>query len=839
MHEHDGVLNTNPLRRRFLFGLFGFVSVEGVAAKFKPAASPVFRREPVPERLRTRDPRLTVSGVVSQLLAITLLALPLLDYAVIGASGFKRDPTDQPFRRAPMAESPRSIVIPLATNLHWAFDAQLLRTHTVWSGPGLNLRGPPYTAEKNPFLCDFSGTVLWSNSPVFPWSAGGAADKDLCRRPEGDRFIGIDTKQGRVTLTYEWTPPRTKSVRVQESGGILRVGEMNVVVRRLETGPCVEPVRYLAHAEPASGPVSRIGAADMAHERNGDVLFVGARSKAAVEWEFLDQPVDYQHDVVGENNLDSEIGRRHEKGKEARFYLKIPAHTTDITIEIFSAVCRTKAEADQVEQTLPPGLATPHPFKAEAGPTKDTAPQTAREFGGDPMFRRPTSGDEFYHIEHFPVPREIDLLVGGMDWLPNGDLAVCTWPGEVYIVQNAQGPATQAKYRRFARGLNEPLGLKVVQERIYVAQKCELTRLTDTDGDGEADFYETLNDDWGFSGNYHSFAFGPLADKANNFYILLAGQRGRWEVPYVGWCLKMGPTGGKLEGFCSGLRAPNGWATFGPNQDLFVTDNQGEWVGTCKLNHLQRGKFYGFPSGYPAPEAEYSLPKTFEPPAVWFPRKLSPSASGIAVITDERFGPFQGQMLVGDFQNGLVMRVALERVNGQWQGAVWPFVKGFLGAVNRLTMGPDGKLYVGGCKRAWSTAAPMEYSLERVSFTGKSPFEVKEVHAQPDGLELTFTQPVETTAATNVENYAVSQFGYRYWASYGSPEIDQEDKENSSTQIDVAQVRVSSDRLKVTLSLRGWRAGYVTAVRMVDVTSAAGESLWHDTFYYSLIRIPD
>jgi len=166
-------------------------------------------------------------------------------------------------------------------------------------------------------------------------------------------------------------------------------------------------------------------------------------------------------------------------------------------------------------------------------------------------------------------------------------------------------------------------------------------------------------------------------------------------------------------------------------------------------------------------------------------------------------------------------------------------VKGFLGAVSRLTMGPDGKLYVGGCKRAWSTAAPMEYSLERVSFTGKSPFEVKEVHAQPDGLELTFTRPVETTAATNAENYAVSQFRYRYWAGYGSPEIDHEDKENSSTQIDVAQVRVSSDRLKVTLSLRGWRAGYVTAVRMVDVTSAAGESLWHDTFYYSLIRIPD
>src|SRR5213592_4819978 len=195
-------------------------------------------------------------------------------------------------------------------------------------------------------------------------------------------------------------------------------------------------------------------------------------------------------------------------------------------------------------------------------------------------------------------------------------------------------------------------------------------------------------------------------------------------------------------------------------------------------------------------------------------------------------------MLVGDFQNGLVMRVALERVNGEWQGAVWPFVKGFLGAVNRLSMGPDGKLYVGGCKRAWSTAAPMDYSLERVSFTGATPFEVKEVHARRDGLELTFSKPVDPVAAGDMENYAVSQFTYKYSGSYGSPEIDHLGKENSSTPINVAAARVAADRLKVTLSLNDLRAGYVTAVRMADVTSSAGESLWHDTFYYSLIRIP-
>src|SRR5439155_2587612 len=144
-------------------------------------------------------------------------------------------------------------------------------------------------------------------------------------------------------------------------------------------------------------------------------------------------------------------------------------------------------------------------------------------------------------------------------WLTNGDLAVCTWPGEVYIVEKAQGPVEKAIYRRFARGLNEPLGLKVVHDQIYVVQKCELTRLRDTDGNGEADLYETINDAWGFTGNYHSFAFGPAMDPADNFYLFLAGQRGRWNVPYVGWCVKISSDGGKLEGLCSGLRAPNGW----------------------------------------------------------------------------------------------------------------------------------------------------------------------------------------------------------------------------------------------------------------------------------------
>jgi hypothetical protein len=291
---------------------------------------------------------------------------------------------------------------------------------------------------------------------------------------------------------------------------------------------------------------------------------------------------------------------------------------------------------------------------------------------------------------------------------------------------------------------------------------------------------------------------------------------------------------------CHGLRSPNGFGVYGTNQDLFMTDNQGNWLGACKLNHLQPGRFYGFPSTKPAPLDEFEgHRKDFAPPAVWFPYKMAKSSSGFATVNDDRFGPFKDQLMVGDFQNAIVTRVMLERVNGEWQGAVWPMMKGFGSGVNRVSYGPDGKLYVGGLKNAaWAAVAPKEYSLERVSFTGKVPFEVREVHARPNGFELTFTQPADAATAGNPESYDVAQYTYLYHQTYGSPEIDQDGKPDSATPIKVTQATVSTDKLKVNLVLSGWKPGYVTLVRGLDVKSGEGKALWHDTFYYTLNEIP-
>jgi hypothetical protein len=269
--------------------------------------------------------------------------------------------------------------------------------------------------------------------------------------------------------------------------------------------------------------------------------------------------------------------------------------------------------------------------------------------------------------------------------------------------------------------------------------------------------------------------------------------------------------------------------------DVFVTDNQGNWIGTCRLNHLQEGKFYGFPSSKPAMKKVHSAEEV-EPPVLWLPRALSPSASGIETIETDAFGPFKGQMLIGDFQNSILMRAFLEKVNGKWQGVVFPFAKGFLSGVNRLAMGPDGKLYVGGGKRTWSTAAPKEYSLDRVSFTGKMPFEVSEVRALKDGFELRFTKSLELEPARDGENYLVKQFSYKYHEDYGSPEFDHEGKVGAS-EVKVEAAEVSADGRKVRLKLPNLKTGFVTSFQLA-VNSAEDEDLRNDTFYYTLNEKP-
>jgi hypothetical protein len=749
----------------------------------------------------------------------------------------RHDPVDIPFRAAPMATATRSVIVSLGTNHHLAFDTELLNTHTAWQGGLLNLWGAVYHGGKDRFYCDYPGRTLWQQPGVFPWLVQEPDDNQrFTNSAPAGRYLGLDTRGPQTAFLYELTPQEThRPVLVRETPRRRPGLPEGVLERRYEIGPCERSLSLIAHAGPGTFITNRNNLSVLLVDRGSNVLLVAARADCRLRLVGIPEQVDYPTLLWSENKNDTVLATNRVRGTEARCYVRIPVHTNTVTVEVLSLVARDGPAALAALTALPKA-----PLQPAGRDADGFQPPKPAVFAGDKAFQLP-AGDDAYRIERFPLPKEIELLVTGMDFLPNGDLAVCTWLGDVYIVEKPQGNPAAATYRRFARGLCEPGGLKVIDGRICLVQKQELTRLTDTDGNGEADRFECLSQGWGFTGNYHDFSFGPALDRQGNFVVLRNGNRGLYDVPFMGWGLRISRDGRTVDTISNGFRSPDGFGTWGPDGDIFMTDNQGNWVGACKLNHVRAGQFFGFPSTRPAARADFSgkPDRGFTPPAVWFPYKLAKSASGLVEMADARFGPFAGQMLVGDFQNALVMRVDLERVNGEWQGAVWPFAKGFNSGVHRLAFGPDGKLYVGGLKnKAWAAVAPKETSLDRVSFTGKVPFEVKTVRARPDGFELVFTEPVDAAAAGNPESFDVLQYNYHYHEKYGSPEYDHDGNENSATSIKVVKAEVSTDRLTVRLTVIGWKAGYVTMVRGLDVVSASGRKLRNDTFWYTLNQIP-
>ena len=786
----------------------------------------------------------TITALLIMLGLVALVGEPTVGTAAApkpAAVTPRHDPPDMPFRAAPTPAATRSIAIAVSTNLHVGFDTDLCRIHTVWRGRGLNLYGPQYSFAKSPFISTFDGEVLWTMPPLYPWAFGKIPAADLPRLvPEDERdpcgFQGIYSFDNLRRLGHRNSTGSRDGFDAWEGFRVERVGGDDALVRRVNLSLLLTgPLFYLAHAE--EGEITEVTGHPKALviTRKSDALLVVARGP--VKWHVDARNVNYSVERFSEIGAEKGNVRQKVQRRESRLWLEIPKDSrSSLKFEVLTAVFPSLEKARAALTTGFNYELPPEP-KSKTNSRPSTSISTAKVFPPAPATRPSVAGNDNYRVENFPVPKEIELLVTGMDFLTNGNLAIATWLGDVYVVEGATGQVSKATYRRIAQGLLEPMGLLVEPIATLVAQKSELTFFWNREAENAVTELLRTAADWDYSGHYNAFVYGPARLKDGGLAVAIAGHAGRWDLKHMGWVLRFGDKV-TAEPIASGLREPNGLGTYGPERDLFVTDNQGNWIAACKLNHIQQGRFYGHPSSKPAPESEYGKATKFDPPAVWFPYKLVRSASGFVEIPDDRFGPFKGQLLVGDFQNALVTRVFLEKVNGEYQGAVWPMLKGFLSGVNRLAFGPDGNLYVGGCQRTWAAVAPLEAALERVSFTGKVPFEIREARARADGFELAFTQPVDPATAGNVESYDVGQYNYRYTAKYGSPELDHEGRENRSTPITVTKAEVSADRLSVRLRLQGWKIGYVTSVRGTDVKSATGQALWNPTFYYTLNQLP-
>jgi azurin/glucose/arabinose dehydrogenase len=463
---------------------------------------------------------------------------------------------------------------------------------------------------------------------------------------------------------------------------------------------------------------------------------------------------------------------------------------------------------------------------------------------------------DYYEITSLPIPEDIVLEVGGMASLPDGRLAVSTRRGEVWMIENPIMDGDEApRYRRFAHGLHEPLGLAYRNGALYTHQRGELTRLRDTNGDGVADRYDAIHV-WPLAGNYHEYSYGPMVLPDGDLFVTLnlawVG-KGASLAPWSGWALRVSPEGDVMP-IAAGMRSPAGFGT-NIEGDIFYAENQGDWVGSGRISHVERGDFLGHPASLtwsdrpesPLVLAPEDVPDTGAPmheigervpnlklPAVWFPQGIMGiSTSDILVdTTSGTFGPFEGQLFVGDQGQSTVMRVFLEKVKGAYQGVVFPFRSGFHSGVLRLSWGSDGSLLVGMTNRGWSSTGEAAYGIDRLTWTGAMPFEMKEIRAQPDGFEITFTQPVDRMAASNPAHYHITGFTYHYHSSYGSEIVGRQ-------SAPITGVQVSGDGRSVRLAVDSLRAGYIHEVRLNNVTSASDVPLLHEVGYYTLNRIPE
>jgi cytochrome c len=432
-------------------------------------------------------------------------------------------------------------------------------------------------------------------------------------------------------------------------------------------------------------------------------------------------------------------------------------------------------------------------------------------------------------------PESFKPMVGGLAFLPDGRLLVSTWDarGSVFMLGNLSSPDPERiTVKEIASGLNEPLGLDVLDGVPYVLQKHELTKLLDTNGDDIVDEYRTVTDGWQVSSNFHEFAFG-LVQRDGSFYATLAtailpgGASKQPQLRDRGRVMRIDARTGAVDFMADGLRTPNG---IGPGVDgeLFVSDNQGDWLPANKIVRVERDAFYGSYSVDPV--GRKNTPVT--PPFVWLPQDELANSPSQTLRLD--VGPYRNQTLYGDVTHGGLNRIAAQKIDGHYQGCVMPFTQGLEAGINRAIVGPDGALYVGGIGNPgnWGHEGKLWYGLQKLTYTGAPAFEMLDVQMRSDGIEITFTEPLRVGDGDAAADYEVKQWHYVPTAEYGGPKVGEH-------ALAPRAAHVSPDRRRVFLEVTGVKPGHVVYLRLANpMIAESNRELWATEAWCTVNALP-
>jgi len=667
------------------------------------------------------------------------------------------------------------------------FDTELMRISQAWVCGGLSLAGRPFADDSNDYPIVEGALDIRSN--VRPgWSKDGERDdprvsKDANTPKDGPlpadwaKYKGLYINGDKVVFSY--TVGKTA---VLEMPGAITQGDTIAFTRTLNiaasdkplevlvcelnkvdvisdcVAPLADPKPLAAHGGPADGNIAVVATKEF--ETVSGVI--GAPKGS--EWTISD----------------------------GRIYLKLPKLDAPSALKIVTA----KMPAGNLAKFAPlvTGNAESLAELIKGGPAHWTeTPVTKGEVSADAT--APYVIDTL--VAPVQNPYKSWLRFTALDFFKDGRAAVTTWNGDVWIVSGIDDKLEKLTWKRYATGLAGPMGLKIVDDIVYVNSRDQITRLHDLNGDGEADYYENFNNDTYLTTNFHEYCFDLQTDKDGNWYFtkgsaIWAGSLRMSD--HAGSFIKLSKDGTNFEVLANGFRAPNGCAV-GPNGELTCSDNQGNWTPLCPINWIRKGGYYGWVGSGQPPKSER------EKPLVWIPYNVDKSTSGQVWVDNDKWGPFKGQMMALSYAC-VAEHIIVEHVGDDVQGGAVKFPWAFPSGIMRGRFNPvDGQLYVAGL-RGWSSGAAKECILQRIRYTNKPAHMILDAKTTKTGMDVTFTDALEKDSATDLQNISAEWFNVVRTGNYGSGEIGVVDpKKKGREPVEIKSAKLSADGKTISLEI--------------------------------------
>ncbi len=388
------------------------------------------------------------------------------------------------------------------------FDTELCRVSCAWVGPNLHLASRVFS-EDNDFHCTIEKEVQFATGMTPGWASGDKYDdprepKDGPLPHEWSHYKGLYQHGKEIVLSYT-----VRKTDVLELPGVRFFDKQAQFTRDLRLGPHEKPLEVLMF-EADKTEVSQGG------ELKSDVRNVISSGKPGASGDpiilSLNDGVYQILSFVGvpEGTTTQIRGRR--------VYLGIPPSTTPVVFRIVSE------RHAGTPQSLPSPIG-----QIDTGTPTDPEPLT---HGGPPHWTQSitthgqlaTDDKAPYVIDTLPAPDDNPyhswIRFTGIDFFPDGhSAALCTWSGDVWVVSGIDHECSELTWKRFATGLNNPMGVKIVDGIVYTIDRSQITKLVDLNGDGEADFYQNFNNDCTLTANFHEMAFDLQTDSQGNFYF--------------------------------------------------------------------------------------------------------------------------------------------------------------------------------------------------------------------------------------------------------------------------------------------------------------------------------